>query len=415
MAKNNLTSLDFFLQNCADMSSGQILVFDTETTRNGIMFQIAFELVQVDKAAHNNINIGKNIMVKEFYYDLYEVAQIQHWEKIKKNKGIFAGLTLPKNGKIMKALKDIEIQINEQVKRTMGDRASLYEFDEFNNIIGRNQNADQNEVEKDLQEVYLAALQRAVNENYNDKELSRVKQWNKTAKEGIIKKIQNKLDMSTLQDLFKYEYNLGATNIKAKEHEQRLYQKITNSFVKNINTYEITNKIILDNKKILTQQYMSYINKAMPIKDILKTMEDEARNSIAITSYNFNFDKMCIQKTASRYGANADFLNDSNIKNFCSYNLYRSLIKKDNAQKIFFNNIKEFENNFKALFEQSQNQKKTLDFFVQFAFDGKEMGTTNSKERHSADYDAKNLKNALQEIIRKQLRKKIQNNQKTQK
>ena len=406
MAKNNLTSLDFFLQNCADMSSGQILVFDTETTRNGIMFQIAFELVQADKAVHNNVNIGRNIMVKEFYYDLYEVAQIQRWEKIQKNKGIFAGLALPKNGKIMKALKDIEAQINEQIKRSMGNRASLYEFDEFNNIIGRNKNADQNEVERDLQEVYLAALQRAANENYNDKELSRARQWNKTAKEGIIKKIQNKLDMSTLQELFEYEYNLGATNIKANEHEQRLYQKIVNSFIKNINTYEITNKIILDNKKILTQQYMNYINKAMPIKDILKTMENEARRSIAITSYNFNFDKMCIQKTANRYGANADFLNDSNINNFCSYNLYRSLVKKDNAQKFFFNNVKEFEKDFETLFEQSQNQKKTLDFFVQFAFDGKEIGTTNSNERHSADYDAKNLKNTLQEIIKKTIKEK---------
>ena len=413
MVEKKLTSLDFFLQNCADMSSGKILVFDTETTRNGIMFQIAFELVQADETANNNTNIGKNIMVKEFYYDLYEVAQIQHWEKIKKNKGVFAGLALPKNGQIMKALKDIEVQVNEQIKRGMGDRANLYEFDEFNNIIGRNQNADQNEVERDLKEVYLAALQRAVDENYKDKKLSRVKQWNKTAKEGIIEKIQNKLDMSTLQQLFEYEYNLGATNIKADEHEQRLYQKITNSFVKNINTYEITNKIILDNKKVLTQQYMSYINKAMPIRDILETMEKEAKASIAITSYNFNFDKMCIQKTANRYGANADFLND--INNFCSYNLYRSLVKKENAQKFFFNNIKEFENNFEALFEQSQNQKKTLDFFVQFAFDGKEMGITNSKDRHSADYDAKNLANALQEIIRKQLKKIDENNKKTQK
>ena len=159
---------------------------------------------------------------------------------------------------------------------------------------------------------------------------------------------------------------------------------------------------------------MSYINKAMPIRDILTTMEKEIERSIGVTSYNFNFDKMCIQKTANRYGTNADFLNDS-VKNFCSYNLYRSLVKKENAQKFFFNNIKEFENNFEALFEQSQNQKKTLDFFVQFAFDGKEMGTTNSKNRHSADYDAKNLANALQEIIRKQLKKVDKNNQKTQK
>lgn len=405
------TSLDFFLENCANMSDGKILVFDTETTRNGIMFQIAFELVQADETANNNTNIGKNIMVKEFYYDLYEVAQIQHWEKIKKNKGVFAGLALPKNGQIMKALKDIEVQVNEQIKRSMGDRASLYEFDEFNNIIGRNKNANQNEVERDLKEVYLAALQRAVDENYKDKKLSRVKRTNKKIKETIIEKIQNKLDMSTLEELFKYEYNSGATNIKADEHEQRLYQKITNSFVKNINTYEITNKIILDNKKVLTQQYMSYINKAMPIRDILKTMKEEIEQSIGVTSYNFNFDKMCIQKTANRYGANADFLNDS-AKNFCSYNLYISLVKKENAQKFFFNNIKEFENNFEALFEQSQNQKKTLDFFVQFAFDGKEMGITNSKDRHSADYDAKNLANALQEIIRKQLKKVDKNNQK---
>lgn len=412
MANQKQTSLDFFLKNCSDMSSGQILVFDTETTKNGIMFQIAFELIQADKTTNNNTNIGKNIMVKEFYYDLYEVAQIQRWEKIKQNKGIFAGLALPKNGKIMKALKDIEVQVNEQVKRNMGSRANLYEFDEFNNIIGRNKNADQNEVEKDLQEVYLAALQRAVNENYKDKELSQVKQWNKTAKEGIIKKIQSKLDMSTLQELFEYEYNLGATNIKVSEHEQRLYQKITNSFIKNINTYEITNKIILDNKKVLTQDYMKYVNKAMPIKDILETMEAEAKQSIAITSYNFNFDKMCIQKTANRYGTNANFLNDSAINNFCSYNLYRSLTKKDNAQKFFFSNIKEFEKDFEALFEQAQNQKKTLDFFVQFAFDGKEMGLGNSSERHSADYDAKALKDTLQEILRKQLKKKEQNNKK---
>ena len=38
------TSLDFFLEYCANMSDGKILVFGTETTRNGIMFQIAFEL-----------------------------------------------------------------------------------------------------------------------------------------------------------------------------------------------------------------------------------------------------------------------------------------------------------------------------------------------------------------------------------
>ena len=62
------TSLDFFLENCANMSDGKILVFDTETTRNGIMFQIAFELVQADKTANNNTNIGRNIMVKEFLF-----------------------------------------------------------------------------------------------------------------------------------------------------------------------------------------------------------------------------------------------------------------------------------------------------------------------------------------------------------